>query len=79
MAKLVGYARVSTEDQEVALQRDALQAAGCRPEWIFVDKVSGAAPSAPGWTPAWTRWRPETRWWCGGSTGWAAPCRTWWP
>jgi DNA invertase Pin-like site-specific DNA recombinase len=42
MAKLVGYARVSTEDQEVALQRDALQAAGCRPEWIFVDKVSGA-------------------------------------
>jgi len=48
MAKLVGYARVSTEDQEVALQRDALQAAGCRNEWIFVDKASGARTKRPG-------------------------------
>lgn len=48
MAKLVGYARVSTEDQEVVLQRDALQAAGCHPDWIFVDKVSGARAQRPG-------------------------------
>ncbi|HYN79065.1 MAG: recombinase family protein [Planctomycetes bacterium] len=48
MAKLVGYARVSTEDQDVALQRDALQAAGCRTEWIFIDKASGARTQRPG-------------------------------
>ena len=48
MAKLVGYARVSTEDQDVALQRDALHEAGCREELIFVDKVSGARTQRPG-------------------------------
>lgn len=37
---LVGYARVSTQDQNPDLQHDALRRAGC--EEVFVEKVSGA-------------------------------------
>ena len=42
----VGYARVSTDEQTTALQRDALRAAGC--ERIFEDRgVSGAVTNRP--------------------------------
>jgi len=37
---LIGYARVSTLDQNLALQRDALTEAGCTK--LFVEQMSGA-------------------------------------
>lgn len=48
MGKLVGYARVSTKDQELAPQVDALLLAGCDKSNIYTDKVSGAKAKRPG-------------------------------
>lgn len=42
---MLGYARVSTDDQDLTLQRDHLRAAGCNK--LFSEKVSGARRARP--------------------------------
>jgi DNA invertase Pin-like site-specific DNA recombinase len=42
----IGYARVSTPEQKLDLQTEALRSAGCEP--LFTDTVSGAKAERPG-------------------------------
>lgn len=54
---LVGYARVSGDDQNLDLQLDALKAAGC--EKICTDRMTGAANDRPGLTEVFRFLRPS--------------------
>jgi DNA invertase Pin-like site-specific DNA recombinase len=41
MPRVYGYARVSTDDQDLTIQREALIKAGVNPDLIFAEKVTG--------------------------------------
>ena len=54
--RLLGYARVSTGDQDAALQQDALRAVGCYR--VFTDTASGSLESRPELTKVLDQLRP---------------------
>ena len=45
---LIGYARVSTNEQNLDLQRDALQKAGVSAKNLYTDKITGTKQERPG-------------------------------
>ena len=53
---LIGYARVSTIEQNLDLQIDALKNAGC--EKLYEDKISSSKQNRPGLTDALKDLRP---------------------
>ena len=56
--RAVGYARVSTTEQDLQMQLDALHKAGVTPARLFVDKASGAKTDRPVWESVWSFCRP---------------------
>ena len=58
---LIGYARVSTSKQEQSLdiQREALVDAGCDPQHIYTDTISGTKWQRPGLEEALAYMRPD--------------------
>jgi DNA invertase Pin-like site-specific DNA recombinase len=60
---LIGYARVSTAEQNLDLQTDALNRAGC--EKLFTDKAGGARTERPGLDQALSHLRKGTPSWSG--------------
>jgi DNA invertase Pin-like site-specific DNA recombinase len=56
--RLIGYARVSTDDQDLSLQIDALTKHGIPATAIFMDKLSGATTDRPGLTKCLETLRP---------------------
>ena len=54
---LIGYARVSTNEQNLDLQRDALRKAGVSAKNIFTDKITGTKEERPGLATAVSRLR----------------------
>jgi DNA invertase Pin-like site-specific DNA recombinase len=55
---LVGYARVSRNEQNLDLQVDSLKKAGCSEKNTFTDKITGTKAERTGLTQALTHLRP---------------------
>ena len=79
-ATLIGYARCSTDRQDLAAQRLALLELGVAEDRIYTDHgLTGTTRARPGLAPALAAVRvcngKATRWSCRNSTGWQGPSR----
>ena len=74
---LVGYARVSTDDQDLSLQIDSLAGLGINQANIFTEKISGTKTDRPHWMLALPSYNKAIRLWSGGWIDSVAPCTTW--
>jgi DNA invertase Pin-like site-specific DNA recombinase len=63
---LIGYARVSTQDQNLELQTEALAKAGHKK--VFADRISGSRSQRPGLARHRNRSVKVTRWSYGNSS-----------
>ena len=75
--RLIGYARVSTDDQDLALQIDSLTSLGVNPHFIFTDKMSGAKTDRPGLDACLAKLQLGDTLVVGGSIDSVVPCTTW--
>ena len=71
---LVGYARVSTVDQDPACQLRALEERGC--ENVFTDRCSGKQAARPQLPRRWTSCTPPIPSWSESSTASRPTCGT---
>ena len=63
-ALLVGYARCSTDQQDLTAQRDALLGLGVEADRIYVDHgLTGTTESVPGYAKRSRPAGPVTPWW----------------
>ncbi len=63
-ALLAGYARCSTDQQDLTVQRAALLALGVEAERIYVDhELTGTTASDPDYGRHWGPAGPVTPWW----------------
>ncbi|MBV4411379.1 recombinase family protein [Enterobacteriaceae bacterium YMB-R22] len=72
----IGYARCSTDCQDLAAQQEALVGLGVSPDRIYTDKgLTGSNRQRPGLVRRWRRFARETRWSYRNWTGWPVQFR----
>ena len=75
--RTIGYARGSTDDQDLSLQLDALEQQGIPKSLICTCKLSGAKADRPGLEKCLDMLQLGTRWPSGASIVLVARCVTW--
>jgi len=74
-AMLVGYARCSTDDQDLTAQRDGLAALGVKAKRTYVDHgLTGGTETDPACAKRSPPAAPGTPWSSPNSTGWPDHC-----